>query len=47
MPDVTIFGNAILDVLVSPVDKSMFDNEATPVNTGPAPTLATAEATRP
>ena len=32
MPDVTIFGNAILDVLVSPVDKSMFDNEATSVN---------------
>lgn len=31
MSDITIFGNAILDVLVSPVDKNIFDKESTSV----------------
>ena len=33
MPEITVIGNAIIDILVSPVDKNMFNRESTSVKT--------------
>lgn len=33
MSDITVIGNAIIDILVGPVDKNVFNNESTPANT--------------